>query len=161
MAEQYFFFGRGQGRERACPRGGVAGAAGRRGVAPSAATPPPPARHLAHLPAGCGVSAPVAHAGTAQTEHAHPVENVATNKREKATAGGKKLQRMKRAEKMESTRPVEEMLRRTELFPDKLAILLTNKYHSLEDAKEILGDVANIARLFIESQEHLYKQQAA
>jgi hypothetical protein len=31
----------------------------------------------------------------------------------------------------------------------------------LEDAKEILGDVANISRLFIEFQEHLYKQKAA
>ena len=48
-----------------------------------------------------------------------------------------------------------------ELDQDKLPILLTNKYHSLEDAKEILGDVANISRLFIEFQEHLYKQKAA
>ena len=38
---------------------------------------------------------------------------------------------------------------------------LTNKYQSLEDAKEMLGDVANISRLFIEFQEHLYKQKAA
>ncbi len=48
-----------------------------------------------------------------------------------------------------------------ELDQEKLPILLTNKYHSLEDAKEILGDVANISRLFIEFQEHLYKQKAA
>ena len=48
-----------------------------------------------------------------------------------------------------------------ELDQEKLPILLTNKYQSLEDAKEILGDVANISRLFIEFQEHLYKQQAA
>jgi type I restriction enzyme, R subunit len=48
-----------------------------------------------------------------------------------------------------------------ELDQDKLPILLTNKYQSLEDAKEILGDVANISRLFIEFQEHLYKQKAA
>ncbi|HSV75466.1 MAG TPA: DEAD/DEAH box helicase family protein [Bacteroidales bacterium] len=48
-----------------------------------------------------------------------------------------------------------------ELDQEKLPILLTNKYHSLEDAKEILGDVANISRLFIEFQEHLYKQKVA
>lgn len=48
-----------------------------------------------------------------------------------------------------------------ELDQEKLPILLTNKYQSLEDAKEILGDVANISRLFIEFQEHLYKQSAA
>lgn len=48
-----------------------------------------------------------------------------------------------------------------ELDQEKLPTLLTNKYQSLEDAKEILGDVANISRLFIEFQEHLYKQKAA
>lgn len=48
-----------------------------------------------------------------------------------------------------------------ELDQEKLPILLTNKYQSLEDAKEILGDVANISRLFVEFQEHLYKQKAA
>lgn len=48
-----------------------------------------------------------------------------------------------------------------ELDQEKLPILLTNKYQSLEDAKDILGDVANISRLFIEFQEHLYKQKAA
>jgi type I restriction enzyme R subunit len=48
-----------------------------------------------------------------------------------------------------------------ELDQDKLPTLLTNKYQSLEDAKEILGDVANISRLFIEFQEHLYKQKVA
>ena len=48
-----------------------------------------------------------------------------------------------------------------ELEQEKLPILLTNKYQSLEDAKEILGDVANISRLFIEFQEHLYKQKVA
>jgi len=48
-----------------------------------------------------------------------------------------------------------------ELDQEKLPILLTNKYQSLEDAKNILGDVANISRLFIEFQEHLYKQKAA
>lgn len=48
-----------------------------------------------------------------------------------------------------------------ELDQEKLPILLTNKYQSLEDAKDFLGDVANISRLFIEFQEHLYKQKAA
>ena len=48
-----------------------------------------------------------------------------------------------------------------ELDQEKLPILLTNKYQSLEDAKEILGDVANISRLFIEFQEHLYKEKVA
>lgn len=48
-----------------------------------------------------------------------------------------------------------------ELDQDKLPILLTNKYQSLEDAKEILGDVANISRLFVEFQEHLYNQKVA
>lgn len=48
-----------------------------------------------------------------------------------------------------------------ELDQEKLPILLTNKYHSLEDAKEILGDVGNISRLFIEFQQHLYKERVA
>jgi type I restriction enzyme R subunit len=48
-----------------------------------------------------------------------------------------------------------------ELDQEKLPILLTNKYQSLEDAKEVLGDVANISRLFIEFQQHLYKEKAA
>jgi len=48
-----------------------------------------------------------------------------------------------------------------ELDQEKLPILLTNKYQSLEDAKVILGDVANISKLFIEFQAHLYKQRAA
>lgn len=48
-----------------------------------------------------------------------------------------------------------------ELDQDKLPILLTNKYHSLEDAKEILGDVANISNLFIEFQQHLYEERIA
>ncbi|MEO7174355.1 MAG: DEAD/DEAH box helicase family protein, partial [Saprospiraceae bacterium] len=47
-----------------------------------------------------------------------------------------------------------------ELDQDKLPILLTNKYQSLEDAKEILGDVGNISRLFIEFQRHLYGEVA-
>lgn len=48
-----------------------------------------------------------------------------------------------------------------ELDQEKLPILLTNKYQSLEDAKVILGDTANISKLFIEFQEHLYKQKVA
>ena len=48
-----------------------------------------------------------------------------------------------------------------ELDQDKLPILLTNKYQSLEDAKGILGDAANIRQLFIEFQQYLYKQKAA
>jgi type I restriction enzyme R subunit len=48
-----------------------------------------------------------------------------------------------------------------ELDQEKLPILLTNKYQSLEDAKGILGDVANISRMFIEFQQHLYKQRVA
>ncbi len=48
-----------------------------------------------------------------------------------------------------------------ELDQEKLPILLTNKYQSLEDAKEILGDVANISRLFIDFQQHLYNQKVA
>lgn len=48
-----------------------------------------------------------------------------------------------------------------ELDQEKLPFLLINKYYSLEDAKAILGDVRNISKLFIEFQEHLYKQQVA
>lgn len=48
-----------------------------------------------------------------------------------------------------------------ELDQDKLPILLTNKYQSLEDAKEILGEVGNISRLFIEFQRHLYGEKVA
>ncbi len=48
-----------------------------------------------------------------------------------------------------------------ELDQEKLPILLTNKYQSFEDAKEILGDVANISRLFVEFQQHLYQQKTA
>ena len=48
-----------------------------------------------------------------------------------------------------------------ELEQDKLPTLLINKYHSLEDAKEILGSVANISSLFIEFQKYLYDRHAA
>jgi type I restriction enzyme R subunit len=48
-----------------------------------------------------------------------------------------------------------------ELDQDKLPILLTNKYQSLEDAISILGDVANISSLFIEFQKYLYEKHIA
>ena len=48
-----------------------------------------------------------------------------------------------------------------ELEQEKLPILLINKFQSLEDAKETLGDVANISLLFAEFQKHLYQQRAA
>ena len=48
-----------------------------------------------------------------------------------------------------------------ELDQEKLPILLTNKYQSLEDAKEVLGDTANISSLFIEFQKYLYLQEVA
>jgi len=49
----------------------------------------------------------------------------------------------------------------SELDQDKLPILLTNKYQSLEDAKEILGSVAKISSLFIEFQKYLYQKEVA
>ncbi len=48
-----------------------------------------------------------------------------------------------------------------ELDQEKLPVLLTNKYHSLEDAKEILGDVKSISSLFIEFQQYLYQMSVA
>ena len=48
-----------------------------------------------------------------------------------------------------------------ELDQEKLPILLTNKYQSLEDAKEILGDAGSISSLFIEFQKYLYMQEVA
>ncbi|MGY3054232.1 type I restriction enzyme R subunit [Pedobacter sp. UYEF25] len=48
-----------------------------------------------------------------------------------------------------------------ELDQEKLPILLTNKYHSLEDAKSVLGSTSNISSLFIEFQRHLYQQGVA
>ena len=47
-----------------------------------------------------------------------------------------------------------------ELDQDKLPILLTNKYQSLEDAKQVLGEVANIRALFVDFQSHLYERVA-
>ena len=48
-----------------------------------------------------------------------------------------------------------------ELDQEKLPILLTNKYQSLEDAISILGDVSNISSLFIEFQKYLYEKGVA
>ena len=46
-----------------------------------------------------------------------------------------------------------------ELDQEKLPILLTNKYQSLEDAKEVLGEVRDISKLFIEFQQYLYSKK--
>lgn len=46
-----------------------------------------------------------------------------------------------------------------ELEQEKLPILLTNKYQSLEDAKETLGSVQGISSLFLGFQKYLYKQK--
>jgi len=48
-----------------------------------------------------------------------------------------------------------------ELDQEKLPILLINKYQSLEDAKDVLGDVASISSMFIEFQQYLYQQRVA
>lgn len=48
-----------------------------------------------------------------------------------------------------------------ELDQDKLPILLTNKYQSLEDAKDVLGNVAVISSLFIEFQKYLYQKKVS
>lgn len=48
-----------------------------------------------------------------------------------------------------------------ELDQEKLPTLLINKYLSLEDAKENLGEVANISLLFIEFQKYLYLRNVA
>jgi len=48
-----------------------------------------------------------------------------------------------------------------ELDQEKLPILLTSKYESLQDAMEILGDVTDISNLFIEFQKYLYDTKVA
>lgn len=48
-----------------------------------------------------------------------------------------------------------------ELDQEKLPVLLLSKYQSLEDAKDILGNVADIRSLFIEFQKHLYELRVA
>ncbi|MFZ2968256.1 MAG: DEAD/DEAH box helicase family protein [Sulfuricurvum sp.] len=44
-----------------------------------------------------------------------------------------------------------------ELDQEKLPILLTNKYQSLQDAQEVLGEVSTISSLFIAFQRSLYQ----
>lgn len=46
-----------------------------------------------------------------------------------------------------------------ELDQEKLPILLRNKYQSLQDAKNVLGDTKNISSLFIDFQKYLYQNQ--
>ncbi len=48
-----------------------------------------------------------------------------------------------------------------ELDIEKLPILLTNKYQSLEDAKDVLGNVSEISKLFEEFQKYLYEEEVA
>lgn len=48
-----------------------------------------------------------------------------------------------------------------ELEQEKLPILLTNKYQSLEDAKEALGSVGDVRQLFIDFQKYLYEEKVA
>lgn len=48
-----------------------------------------------------------------------------------------------------------------ELDQEKLPTLLTNKYQSLEDAKEMLGEVDDISKLFIDFQKYLYDKKVA
>jgi type I restriction enzyme R subunit len=48
-----------------------------------------------------------------------------------------------------------------ELEQEKLPILLTNKYQSLEDAKAVLGNVSDISTLFVEFQKFLYERKVA
>ena len=44
-----------------------------------------------------------------------------------------------------------------ELDQDRLAILLQNKYHSIAEAQQNLGEVESIKKLFIEFQRYLYR----
>ncbi|MFY9141653.1 EcoAI/FtnUII family type I restriction enzme subunit R [Sulfuricurvum sp.] len=48
-----------------------------------------------------------------------------------------------------------------ELDQEKLPILLTNKYQSLQDAQEMLGEVSTISSLFIDFQKYLYQERVA
>lgn len=47
-----------------------------------------------------------------------------------------------------------------ELDQEKLPSLLQLKYHAIEDARQILGEIQSIRDLFVEFQKHLYVQQA-
>jgi len=40
-------------------------------------------------------------------------------------------------------------------------MLLTNKYQSLGDATDVLGDVSGISRMFVEFQKYLYEEKVA
>ena len=48
-----------------------------------------------------------------------------------------------------------------ELDPEKLPILLQNKYQSLGDAIDLLGDAKTINSLFVEFQKILYAERVA
>ena len=48
-----------------------------------------------------------------------------------------------------------------ELDQEKLPLLLQNKYQSLGDAMDILGDVPTISSLFLDFQRYLYQQKTA
>ena len=48
-----------------------------------------------------------------------------------------------------------------ELDQEKLPVLLTNKYHSFEDAGAELGDLNKVRELFIEFQKYLYVEKVA
>nr|MBW0161796.1 hypothetical protein [Sediminibacterium sp.] len=48
-----------------------------------------------------------------------------------------------------------------ELDQEKLPLLLINKYQSLEDAKDILGDTTDISKLFTDFQQYLYNERVA
>ena len=48
-----------------------------------------------------------------------------------------------------------------ELDIEKFPILLTNNYQSLEDAKQVLGNVSEISKLFEEFQKYLYEESVA
>jgi type I restriction enzyme, R subunit len=48
-----------------------------------------------------------------------------------------------------------------ELDQEKLPVLLQNKYQSLGDAMDILGDTSKISSLFIEFQKILYQERVA
>jgi type I restriction enzyme R subunit len=49
-----------------------------------------------------------------------------------------------------------------ELDIEKLPILITSKYQSFEDAREVMGgDFAKLSTMFVEFQKHLYEQRVA
>jgi hypothetical protein len=49
-----------------------------------------------------------------------------------------------------------------ELDLEKLPTLITSKYKSFEDAREVLGnDLGKLSTMFVEFQKHLYEQKVA